>query len=138
VSAGETAQSAWQLNEGFRLLAALPGRLSVDADVQTALGLVLLRKNVPREAAAYFERAVRLRPVEALRRLNLAAALAASGRGEEAVAELETALSQDPSLTEAYALLERIYREAGEVDQARAVRARYARESPLGRAGLRP
>ncbi|MEZ5398447.1 MAG: multiheme c-type cytochrome [Bryobacteraceae bacterium] len=133
VSAGESNQSAFQLNEGFRLLAELDGGLANDADVQTALGLILLRKNLPGEAAKSLERAVRLRPRDALRRMNLAAALAASGGAEAAVEELESAIARDPALEEAWALLERIHKESGAAEKARAVRERWRRESPLGK-----
>ncbi|MEZ5353995.1 MAG: hypothetical protein R2762_15260 [Bryobacteraceae bacterium] len=133
VSAGESKQSAFQLNEGFRLLATLPREMSNDADVQTGIGLVLLRKQRPGEAVQALERAVRLRPRDAVRRLNLAAALAASGKIEAAIDEAETAILRDPALEEAWALLERIYADAGESDKARQVRERWRRESPLGK-----
>jgi tetratricopeptide (TPR) repeat protein len=54
VSVGERDSSMTDLEEGYRRLSILP---SPDAAVETALGLVLLRRSKPLEALAHFERA---------------------------------------------------------------------------------
>jgi hypothetical protein len=124
VAAGERSQSAERLNEGFRLLSAL--REPVDADVLTALGLVLLRKEAPTVAARLFARAVRERPTEADAYLNLAAARHAAGNTAQAIADLERALELDPYLQDAYMLMARM----GPPERRRRVLERYLSVMP--------
>jgi tetratricopeptide (TPR) repeat protein len=124
VAAGERSQSAERLNEGFRLLSAL--REPVDADVLTALGLVLLRKEAPTEAARLFARVVRERPTEADAYLNLAAARHAAGNTAQAIADLERALELDPYLQDAYMLMARM----GPPERRRRVLERYLSVMP--------
>jgi enediyne biosynthesis protein E4 len=103
VSMGERDGSAFHLNEGFRLLSALR---EPDADVQTALGLVLMKRNNTVDAARHFEKALAEKPSEPARLLNLAAALRGGGDSAGAAVYLLRALERDPLLDEARQLLE--------------------------------
>ncbi|MGH9632712.1 MAG: multiheme c-type cytochrome, partial [Bryobacteraceae bacterium] len=126
IGAGERDQSVWQLEEGFRLLSGVQKQFSADPEVVTALGLVLLKKNVPAEATKLFEWARRLRPGEAWRGSNLAAALAASGQQQRAVTILEETLERDPSLEEAWRLLSELIEPA----ERRRLVERYRKLAP--------
>ena len=105
VSMGERDGSAFHLNEGFRLLSALR---EPDADVQTALGLVLMKRNDTVEAARHFEKALAENPNDPARLLNLAAALRGAGDSAGAAVYLLRALERDPLLDGARQLLEGI------------------------------
>jgi predicted Zn-dependent protease len=87
---------------------ALLREVTPDADVQTALGLIELRKERPKTALALMEAAARAEPANSLRRLNLAAALMASGQRERAKTEALRALQLEPLLQDVYVLLAEI------------------------------
>lgn len=125
ISAGERDQSAFQLNEGFRLLSGVQREFAGDNDVSNALALVLLRKKVPEAAARLFAQVARQAPDDGRRWWNLAVAQEASGNEEDAVANLERAIRLDPSIAEAYGLLARLYEKRGERGKAAGVRRRY-------------
>jgi FOG: TPR repeat len=114
VGAGERNQSAWQLNEGFRLLAEYRKRSSPDPAVDTALGMVLIRKKAYVEAARLFESAARVQPDDAMHQLNLGVAWSAAGNYARAVQFLERALEIDSGLEEAYWVLAETYRRMGQ------------------------
>lgn len=125
ISVGERDQSAYHLNEGFRLLAEVQPSFPDDPEVLTSLGLVLLRKNVPRQAAGLFARVVRLQPEHASSYLNLGVAWKAAGDTQQAVKSLEQAIELDRSLEDAYVLLAGIYAETGRPDMWRRTMDRF-------------
>jgi tetratricopeptide (TPR) repeat protein len=130
ISVGERDQSADHLNEGFRLLAEVQSSFNDDPAVLTALGVVLLKKNVPPEAAKLFRRAASLEPNDARHQLNLASALRAATQPALAVESLEKAIALDPSLEDAYIQLAEVQREGGSPEQARRALARYLEFMP--------
>ena len=130
ISVGERDQSADHLNEGFRLLAEVQSSFNGDPAVLTSLGVVLLRKNVPEEAAKLFGRAATLEPKDARHRLNLASALRAAAKPELAIESLEEAISLDPSLEDAYIQLAEIRREAGSPEESKRTLERYLKFMP--------
>jgi tetratricopeptide (TPR) repeat protein len=119
ISVGERDQSVDHLNEGFRLLAEVQSSFNDDPAVLTSLGVVLLKKNVPEEAAKLFRRAATLEPKDARHHLNLASALWAAGKPDLAIEALEKAIALDPSLEDAYLQLAEIIREHGSPQQSR-------------------
>jgi tetratricopeptide (TPR) repeat protein len=125
ISTGERHQSAQHLNEGFRLLSEIQNAHADDAAVLTSLGAVLQRKQAPREAARLFARASRLEPRDARHRLNLGVALVEAGESRRAVEALESAITLDPSLRDAYVLLADIHRSAGDEQKRRRTLERY-------------
>lgn len=125
ISVGERHQSPEHLNEGFRRLSAVQSDFPKDPAVLTSLGAVLQRKGVPAEAARFFSRASELEPRDARHRLNLAIALAESGEVSRAITTLETAISLDPSLRDAYVLLAEIYEKSGQTAMRRQTLERY-------------
>jgi hypothetical protein len=127
ISAGERNASAWQINEGFRLLTQAPNSDTADAAVDTALGLVLLLKRRPEEALRFFERALAGNKSDSRAQLNLGVAAYAAGRYSEAVAALEEALAIEPLLEEAHRLLVEVHSARGDRKQQDAVLGRYRR-----------
>jgi hypothetical protein len=98
VSVGERDQSAEALQEGFRLLVEVQKEFDRDPAVLTALGLVLMRKGAPSEAARLFEEAVRQEPQRAVYHLNLANAWQQAGEPDRATPARNKALVLDPLL----------------------------------------
>jgi tetratricopeptide (TPR) repeat protein len=98
VSVGERDQSAEALQEGFRLLLGVQQEFARDPAVLTALGLVLMRKAEPAEAARLFEQAVRLEPQRAVYHLNLANAWQQAGEPDRAAGARKQAFALDPLL----------------------------------------
>lgn len=125
VSVGERHQSPEHLNEGLRRLSNVQSDFARDPAVLTSLGAVLQRKRVPGEAARFFSRAGELEPRDARHRLNLAIALAEAGQIERAITNLETAISLDASMRDAYVLLAEIYEKSGQTGLRRQTLERY-------------
>jgi hypothetical protein len=125
IGAGERNASAWQLNEGFRLLIEARPSLGADPAAATALGLVLLRKQRPAEAARYFVRALSAQPEESRSHLNLAVARRAAGETEAAIQAAEEAIRREPLLEEATHLLAEIYNSRGDKKSRDSVLRRY-------------
>jgi hypothetical protein len=121
ISAGSKNLAEKQLLEGFRLLQSVPA----DGAVETARGLVLLRTNKAGEAVKAFDAAVEEQPQDSTRRLNLAAALWASGERDGAKRNAEKAIELEPLLEDAYALLAEI-----EPQRAAYWRGRYTKLAP--------
>jgi tetratricopeptide (TPR) repeat protein len=130
ISVGERDQSVDHLNEGFRLLAEVQSSFNDDPAVLTSLGVVLLKKNVPEDAAKLFRRAATLEPKDARHHLNLASALWAAGKPDLAIEALEKAIALDPSLEDAYLQLAEIIREHGSPQQSRQALERYLEFMP--------
>lgn len=130
ISAGERLQSAEYWNEGFRILSGIESKFSTDPVVLTSIGAVLQRKKVPAAAVSYFSRAQQLEPLNAGHRLNLAVALTEAGEKTRALAELEKAIEQDPSLKDAYLLLAEIYQESGQAGRRKLILERYLKFMP--------
>jgi tetratricopeptide (TPR) repeat protein len=98
--------------------------------VLTSLAAVLLKKNVPEEAAKLFQRAATLEPTDARHHLNLASALRAAGKNALAIESLEKAIALDPSLEDAHLLLAQIRKETGSPEQSRQALERYLEFMP--------
>jgi tetratricopeptide (TPR) repeat protein len=130
ISVGERHQSAEHLNEGFRHLSGVESEFASDPAVLTSLGAVLQRKRVPREAARLFSKASKLEPRDARHRLNLAIALMEAGETQRAISTLETAISDDASLRDAYVLLAEIYGSSGQAEKRRQTLERYLKFMP--------
>jgi Flp pilus assembly protein TadD len=79
-----------------------------DAEVQAALGLLLVRSGRAAEAVTVLERAAKEQPKSSTSLLNLAAALLAAGEPGRAKAEALRAIELEPLLRDAYALLAEI------------------------------
>ncbi len=84
---------AGMLAEAEQELTTLAERWPAEPVLQNHLGTVLVRAGRPREAIDRFEQAVRLRPSYAVARYNLAAALAAENRTEEALRHFRAVVS---------------------------------------------
>jgi hypothetical protein len=130
ISVGERHQSREHLNEGFRQLSGIESEFGNDAAVLTSLAAVLQRKKVPTAAARLFSRAAQLEPRDARHRLNHAIALLEAGEIERATGTLEMAISQDPSLRDAYVLLAEIYGTSGDTEKRRRTLERYLKFMP--------
>lgn len=130
ISTGERDASAWQLNEGFRLLTQTRTTGDPDPAVDAALGLILLHKERPLESLRFFQRALAANKSDSRAQLNFAAAAYAAGRSSEAVAALEQALAFEPLLEEAHQLLIEVHGRSGGHRQREAAWHRYRRLFP--------
>jgi tetratricopeptide (TPR) repeat protein len=89
-----------------------------EAEICSNLALAyMMRKNYP-EAIVYYERARAMRPDLATVRNNLATALAAVGRTEEAVAEAREAIRLNPNYAKAHFILGGLLKQRGERAEA--------------------
>jgi len=79
-----------------------------DGEVQSALGLIHLRRGKAAEAVAVLERAAKAEPGNSTRRLNLAAALLAAGQRGRAAEEARQAMAIEPRMQDAYVLMAEI------------------------------
>jgi tetratricopeptide (TPR) repeat protein len=104
IGAGSRTGDARQISKGFQLLDKATG----DGAMETARGWVLLKTGRPQEAVQAFRHAVDEKPNDSTRRLNLAAALLGVGERLDAKRNAETALTLEPLLEDAYALLAEI------------------------------
>src|SRR5262249_52564109 len=109
ISFGERDQSGFQLNEGFRLLLEMEPRFPNDAALLAGLGLVLMRKGIPLEAARRFERAASTEPNHAGYHVSLGAAYQRTGEQRKAIEHLQRPIKLDPSFEDAYFLLAELY-----------------------------
>jgi hypothetical protein len=101
IRVGNRDSSEYHFNRGYALLAENATTLANDPDVLVAMGEVLMLKAKPREALLLFERAVRLRPGDALLYPNVAVAWKALGSYGKAIAAAERAIELDPYLDSA-------------------------------------
>ena len=90
---------------GDRLRDAEPRTASPEAYEQYLLGAIAAENGDPETAAARFEAAIALDPGDPFLRVELAEALMACGRYDDARAQLDRALDADPKLEEALAAL---------------------------------
>ena len=136
VQVGERDRSAYHLTEGFRLLAEMGASLPQDAEVLSAMGMVLMRgdrqrlPDLPRRALRLFQRAVREQPGYALHYQAVAAAWWALKSWEKAIASLERAIALDPLLESSYRMLAKIYQENNQPQLARKTWERYLQRMP--------
>jgi hypothetical protein len=101
ISVASRTGDAGHLSRGFELLSGD----QPDGAVHTARGFVLLRSGKTKQAVDGFRRAVDEQPADSTRRLNLAAALLAAGDRAQAKIHAEQAITLEPLLEDAYALL---------------------------------
>lgn len=118
---------------GFRLLSPLEKDFAEDPAVLTSLGTVLMKARQPAEALKRFEKVVLLKPNYPPYRMNIAMALAATGRPTDAVQQLETALRLDPLFQAAVELLGKLYREQGQPEKADLLTAQYRQVMGMAR-----
>jgi len=130
LSVGERDRSAYHLNEAFRLMAAARKDFPSDPELAAGLGLILLLKDLPRDAARAFELSLTLHPANPRNYQNLAAAWSAAGEPQQAIRALEKAIELDPSLEVAYHLLADIYAKQNDRETQRRVLERYLRFRP--------
>jgi tetratricopeptide (TPR) repeat protein len=130
ITVGERDQSASRMDAGFRILSESYDALSKDPAVLTALGLVLIRKNRPVEAAKLYEQALALQPGYAPYHINVATAWNQAGDSAKAILHLEKAIDMDPSLETAYRKLGEIYSQKKEPDNVRKILQRYLKFMP--------
>ncbi|MEP6538554.1 MAG: tetratricopeptide repeat protein, partial [Bryobacteraceae bacterium] len=130
ITVGERDQSASDMDTGYRLLSDVYERSKKDAAVLTALGLVLLRKGQPVEAAHLYEEALRLQHAYAPYHINVAVAWNQAGDSAKAIAHLEKAIEMDPSLEAAYRRLADIYSNDKQPDKVRDTLRRYLKFNP--------
>jgi protein O-mannosyl-transferase len=83
-----------------------------------SLGLALLDKKQPEEAAAEFRAALELNPNDGVARNGLGDALAASGNATASEAELRATIARNPNGPDAYRTLGRILLASGRRDEA--------------------
>jgi predicted CXXCH cytochrome family protein len=100
----QTSKSLWRYREGVRLLNSV-ANTQADGAVAVVVGLQLMRQNEPAKAVFWLRRASLEEPENSLRRLTLAAALAAAGEAQAAGREAREAIRLEPLLEEAYTLL---------------------------------
>jgi len=130
ITVGERDQSSSYMDAGYRLLSDVYEISPKDPAVLTALGLVLLRKGKPVEAAQLYEGALSLQPAYAPYHINVATAWNQAGDTAKAILHLEKAIEMDPSLEAAYRQLGDIYSKNKQPDKMRETLQRYLRFNP--------
>ncbi len=125
ITLGERDESAFHMDAGYRLLSNAYDSFTKDPAVLTALGLVLIRKNRPIEAAKLYEQALSLEPNYAPYHVNVATAWNQAGDSAKAISHLEKAIAMDPSLETAYRKLAEIYSQAKRPEKVREILKRY-------------
>ena len=130
ITVGEREESAFHMDAGFRLLSDVYESSPDDPAVLTALGLVLLRKGRPVEAARLYEKALSLQPAFAPYHINVATAWNEAGETAKAISHLEKAIEMDPSLEKAYRKLGDIYLKRKQRDKLRETLQRYLNFMP--------
>ena len=130
ITLGERDESAFHMDAGFRLLSNAYDRFPKDPAVLTALGLVLLRKGRPVEAASLYEQALSQEPNYAPYHVNVATAWKQAGNSEKAISHLEKAIEMDPSLETAYRKLADIYSQSKQPEKVRQTLKRYLNFMP--------
>jgi tetratricopeptide (TPR) repeat protein len=101
----EQSRSLKRLREGLVQLNEAVKQGHTDGAVALAAGLQYLRQKKPDLALPWLRRAVEDQPGDTMRRLQLAAALANAGKGEEAKAQVMEAIKLEPLLEQAYNLM---------------------------------
>ena len=104
--------------DGERVLREGAAKLASSAELQHALGLVLVREKRPGEALAPLERAATLAPDDVRYAYVYAVALGAAGRLNEAVNTLERAHDRHPEDRDVLAALATMNRSRGDVAHA--------------------
>jgi tetratricopeptide (TPR) repeat protein len=112
------ARLGWGLLLGFSVAFNLLVPLEHYPYTQNELGMELLEAGKPTEAAAHFERALRLKPDYAEAHYNLGNALMDSGRMLDAIGHYEQALRITPDYAEAHDNLGNALRELGRMPDA--------------------
>ncbi len=130
ITVGERDLSASHMDAGYRLLSDVYEASPKDAAVVTALGLVLLRKGRPVEAARLYEEALSLQPAYAPYHINIATAWNQAGDTAKAISHLEKAIGMDPSLESAYRKLGEIYSQKKQPAKLRETLQRYLKFDP--------
>ncbi|MEO8663551.1 MAG: tetratricopeptide repeat protein, partial [Bryobacteraceae bacterium] len=130
IVAGDREHNALLMDTGFRLLSGNDDLWKDDHAVLTALGLVILRKGRPADAARFYDRAIALAPAYAEYHINFATALRAAGDTHKAIEQLEKAIEMDPSLEPAYRVLADIYAKDKQGQKARETLRRYLKFNP--------
>jgi tetratricopeptide (TPR) repeat protein len=130
ITVGERDHNAAHMDTGFRLLSADYEQWKTDPAVLTALGLVVLRKDKPADAAKFYQAALALAPNYAAYHINVATALSEAGNMDTAIQHLEQAIGMDPSLEAAYRKLADIYTKRKQRNKVRETLSRYLKFMP--------
>jgi hypothetical protein len=130
ITVGERDESAYHMDSGYRLLAEVYRSSPKDPAVLTALGLVLLRKGRPAEAARLYDQALALQPDYAPYHVNSGTAWNEAGDTATAVRRLEKAIQLDPSLEQAYKKLGEIYARTKQLAKVRETLEHYLKFMP--------
>jgi Tfp pilus assembly protein PilF len=129
IYAGQREASAQWVQRGFTILLSLPDDAK-DTEVLSALGMVFLQKQRPKEASAMFAQAVRKQPDNPNSHHNLGVSLVAAGEIEAGIEEIERAVAIDPLLQQSWLFLAQVRRRAGRPDQWRLTLDRYLKHVP--------
>lgn len=119
-----------RMEEAERQLAALDQEGNVDGDLLYALGFLADRRGDRATATARYRAALAKDAQQRSARFNLAVALQADGKVEEAIVEYEALARVEPVVPDALFNLALAYWQRGDADRARAVRAELARRAP--------
>jgi predicted CXXCH cytochrome family protein len=117
-------EDLWR-NGASLLISLNPDQLKTDADVASALEDYYFRTGDTAKAVESGRRSVELNPRSATAALAFARALQASGAAAEAEEQFLEAISQDPSLKEAYGRLAVYYAQQGRTEDATNILDRY-------------
>jgi hypothetical protein len=130
IAVGERDSTPGLIERGRQLLASSQPSFTKDPAVLTSLGVASLRQRRSEEAVRLFEAAVDLQPGAAAYYVNLATALAESGKRDAAIGHLNHAIDLDPSLEVAYRRLVEIYGAQHREGAVREVFERYLKFRP--------
>ena len=119
-----------QLQRAYSLLKGKAAAIHGDAEVEAALGALLIGIRAAKSALEVLEVAVKLNPANAELHYLLGSALADTGKLGEAVRELEWSIQLDPSMAEGYRRLGVVYGELGNEAERQRVVERYLKFMP--------
>jgi predicted Zn-dependent protease len=139
VYAGQREESSEWVQRGFTILISLP-EVSKDPEVLSALGMVLLQKQRPKEAAAMFSKSVSKQPEDAHHHHNLGVSLITAGEIEAGIKEIERAVAIDPLSQQSWLFLAQVHRQQGRLELWKQTLERFLKYVPQSlpaRAALR-
>jgi hypothetical protein len=127
IATGERDGDTSQVNRGYGLLAEVFPNYPNDAEVLSALGMVLFLKDQPADAVKLLQEAVRQRPNYAPGYEKLGVVLRAQGEQAKAKAAFEKAIELDETREPPYHLLAEM---SGTADERRRILDRYLQVMP--------
>lgn len=124
---GAYDQALQHYKKAFEIYPAYP---RTDVDINLGMGALFLKQGETAKAVEAFRRAVELDPRSSLTHYNLGLALARHGSKDEAEQNLLTALAFNPSLSEAYNTLSRLWIEQERYQEGLAAAETALRHNP--------